>query len=109
MLPGEAMNTVYARHESRDSQSWIAAAGRSALRVTWHTIRLPILTLLVLMEPLICWLLSLAAILGVLTALFWEFFSPRPHFPFWTVLAISVGVGMLQIPYYLLVRLFSTR
>lgn len=109
VLPGEDMNTVYARHENRDSQNWIATAGRSALRVAWHTIRLPILTLLVLMEPLVCWLLSLAAILGVLTALFWEFFSPKPHFPFWTVLAVSVGIGMLQIPYYLLIRLFSTR
>ncbi len=57
---GEAMNTVYAGHENRDSQNWIATAGRGALRVAWHTIRLPILTLLVLMEPLVCWLLSLA-------------------------------------------------
>jgi len=103
------MNTVYDRHETRDSQSWIVAAGRGAMRLSWHTIRLPILTLLVLMEPLVCWLLSLAAILGVLTALFWELFSPRSHFPFWTVLAISVGIGMLQIPYYVLVRLFSKR
>lgn len=57
--------------------------------------------------PFVCGFLSLTAVLGVLTALFWEFFSKTHHFPFWTVLGISVGIAMLQIPYYLLIRLFS--
>ena len=101
------MNTVYPRDGDSESPHWLGAAGRGALRVTWHAIRLPSLTLLVVMEPLICRTLTLLAILGVLTAFFWEFFGKQPHFPFWIVLGISVGVGMLQIPYYLLIRLFS--
>ena len=103
------MNTVYTRHDISDSRNWLSVAGRGLLRLTWHTIRLPVLTLLVLMEPLICRTLSLLAILGVLTAFFWEFVAKPPHFPFWIVLGVSVGFGMLQIPYYLLIRLFSTR
>jgi hypothetical protein len=101
------MNTVYTRHDTPDSQHWLAVACRGVLRVTWHAIRLPALTLLVLMEPLICRTLSLLAILGILTAFFWEFVVKPPHFPFWIVLGISVGIGMLQIPYYVLIRLFS--
>ena len=103
------MNTAYNRHHTPDSQHWLATVGRGALRVTWHTIRLPTLTLLVLMESLICRTLSLLAIFGVLTAFFWQFVVKPPHFPFWIVLGISVGVGMLQIPYYLLIRVFSAR
>ena len=103
------MNTVYSDHEDRGSRHWIASACRGILRLTWHAIRLPSLTLLVLLQPVICWTLSLVGLLGVLTAFFWEFFSPRPYHRFWIVVAISVGVAMLQIPYYLLIRLFSTR
>ncbi len=101
------MNSIYTRDSNPDAPRWLGIAGRGALRVTWHAIRLPSLTLLVLVEPLICRTLSLLAILGVLTALFGEFVSKPPHFQFWIVLGISVGVGMLQIPYYLLIRLFS--
>ena len=101
------MNTVYPRDNTSASPHWFGVAGRGALRVAWHVIRLPSLTLLVVMEPLICRALTLLAMLGVLTALFGEFVSKPPHFPFWIVLGISVGVGMLQIPYYLLIRLFS--
>lgn len=101
------MNSIYTRDSNPDAPRWLSIAGRGALRVTWHAIRLPSLTLLVLMEPLICRMLTLLAILGVLTAFFWEFFAKPPHFPFWIVLGVSVGVGMLQIPYYLLIRLFS--
>lgn len=103
------MNTVSTREDTSSSRSWLAVGGRGALRLTWHTIRLPALALLVTMEPLVCGLLSLLAILGVLTALFWEFVVQPPHFPFWTVLGLSVGFALLQVPYYLLVRLFSAR
>ncbi len=101
------MNTACPRDNTSESRHWLGIASRGVLRVTWHAIRMPSLTLLVVMEPLICRTLTLLAILGVLTAFFWEFFSRQPHFPFWIVLGISVGVGMLQIPYYLLIRLFS--
>ena len=101
------MNSTYTRDSNADAPRWLGIASRGALRVTWHAIRLPSLTLLVLMEPLICRTLSLLAILGVLTAFFWELVVKPPHFPFWIVFGLSVGVGMLQIPYYLLIRLFS--
>jgi hypothetical protein len=103
------MNSAYTGREIPDSPNWLAATGRGALRLTWHTIRLPALALLVTMEPLVCGLLSLLAMLGVLTALFWEFVVKPPHFPFWIVLGVSVGFALLQVPYYLLIRLFSAR
>ena len=103
------MITVDSRQETSSSPSWLSVGGRGALRLTWRTIRLPALALLTTLQPFVCGLLSLLAILGVLTALFWEFVVQPPHFPFWIVLGVSVGLALLQIPYCLLIRLFSAR
>lgn len=103
------MNSVDTRQVTSSSPNWLAVGGRGALRLVWHTIRLPALALLATMEPLVCRLLSLVAMLGVLTALFWQFVVKPPHFPFWIVLGVSVGIALLQVPYYLLIRLFSVR
>ena len=78
------------------------------LRLLWHVIRLPALALLVVMEPLVCGVLSAIAMLGVIFALFYEFLVKLPHFPFWMMLGISAGFALLLIPYYLLIRLFSS-
>ena len=49
------------------------------------------------------------AMLGVLTAFFFEFLIKLPHFPFWMMLGTSPPVcPVLLVPYYLLIRLFST-
>ena len=87
---------------------WLAAGGRGALRLAWHAIRLPSLSLLVVMEPVVRGVLSVIAVLGVLTAFFFEFLIKLPHFPFWMMLGISAGFAVLLVPYYLLIRLFST-
>jgi hypothetical protein len=86
----------------------LLAGGRGVLRLAWHTIRLPSVALLVVMEPVVCGVLSMIAVLGVLTAFFFEFLIKLPHFPFWMMLGISTGFAVLLVPYYLLIRLFST-
>ena len=77
------------------------------LHLLWTAVRVPIVLLLVILEPFVSFLLMGFATLGVLTCLFWKFFGPDPHFPFWEGMAISLGSAMLLLPYYFLIRLFS--
>lgn len=96
--------------ESRGAQpNLIAAAGFFTLRLGWHAIRLPLLTLLVILEPFVRTILMAIAMLGVLITLFYEFVVRLAHFPFWLMLALSIGSALLLLPYYALIRLLSIR
>lgn len=77
------------------------------LWLSWQGIRLPLLALLKILEPLVSTLLAAAALLGTLTALFWRFVADRPHFPFFGVLALSVGCFLLLSLYHGAIRLLS--
>ena len=68
------------------------------LRVLWHAVRLPVLMMLVILEPVVSFVLGGAALLGVLMTFFWKLVGP-PTFPFWTMLAISLGFGF-ALPLY---------
>lgn len=88
----------------------LAAAGLAMLaRVLWHAIRLPVLALLIVLEPIVRTLLILASVLGLFTALFFEFLSALSAFPFWEMLALSAGAALVLLGYYGLIRLFSLR
>jgi len=75
--------------------------------VLWQIIRLPVFTLLVILEPLVRFLLVGIALLGILVSLFLKFSGAAPHLPFWTMLAMSLGFGLMLIAYYAAIRLFS--
>lgn len=72
------------------------------LRVLWHGVRLPVLMLLVILQPVVSFVLGGAALLGVLMTLFWKLVGP-PTFPFWTMLTISVGLGFALVLYQALI------
>ena len=86
-----------------------AAIGRIAGLVLWDIVRLPVLTLLVILEPFVRTVLMGIAMIGVPLTLFYEFVVKLPGFPFWLMLGLSVGSAMLLLPYYALMRLFSAR
>ena len=75
--------------------------------LAWQAIRLPILALLVTLEPIMDFVLSTLALLIALTALFWKVADPRPGFPFWTILAASLACVLLLSLYHALIRLLS--
>lgn len=77
------------------------------LGTVWTLGRIPVLALLVILEPIVCGALWLLATLGVLTALFYRFLIQDPRFPFWPALGISVGLALLVGLYDLLIRLFG--
>jgi hypothetical protein len=79
---------------------------RGTFRLVWHTVRLPVYVFLVILEPVVRFVLGALALLGVLTALFFKFYG-APHFPFALMLGSSVGLGLILVGYYALLRLFA--
>ena len=75
---------------------------RLTLGIFWHAVRLPVLMLLVILEPAVSLVLGGAALLGVLMSLFWKLVGP-PTFPFWTMLTISLGFGFALFFYQVLI------
>jgi hypothetical protein len=79
---------------------------RRTLRLLWHAVRLPVYTFLVILEPVVRFILGALALLGVLMALFLKLYGV-PHFPFALMLGVSVGLGLILVGYYALLRLFG--
>jgi len=80
---------------------------RGTHRFLWRALRLPVYVFLVILEPVVRFILGTLALLGVLTALFFKFYGV-PHFPFVLMLGVSVGLGLILVGYYALLRLFGT-
>ena len=76
------------------------------LRIAWAIIRLPVLTLLEILEPLVAFVLSALALLGVLTTIFFKLVG-SPNFPAWTMLFISLGFGIALAAYRYLIDVLS--
>jgi hypothetical protein len=92
-------------HSGRTTDTASANLRRS-LRGLWRVAGLPILLLLVILEPLVTFVLAALALLGLLTTVFFCLVGP-PDFPVWTMLALSLGFAIALVPYHALVRLLS--
>jgi hypothetical protein len=79
---------------------------RGTLRLLWYAFRLPVLTFLVIPEPVVRFILGALALLGVLAALFFKFYGVS-HFPFALMLGVPIGFGLMLAGYYALLRLFG--
>ncbi|HEU4691986.1 MAG TPA: hypothetical protein VFS23_26675 [Vicinamibacterales bacterium] len=77
-----------------DMESGIA---RQIGRIGWHGLRLPILAILVVLEPIARFVLAAVALLGILLSFFLEFSGAAPRFPFWLVFGLSLSCGALVI------------
>jgi len=75
-------------------------------RGLWFLVRLPVFTLLVILEPVVALVFGGLALGGVLTTIFFVFIH-APHFPAWTMLTISIGFGLALMFYETLLRFFS--
>jgi len=75
-------------------------------RWIWRVACLPVLMLLVILEPVVTFVLAALALLGVLTTLFFKFVGP-PGFPVWIMLALSLGFAVVLVPYHALIRTLS--
>lgn len=83
-----------------------AAVAVVAMGFLWRAIRLPILMLLVVLEPIVRLICAGLALLGVLITIFFKLAGP-PTFPWVTMLAISLTFALILIAYYAVIRLLS--
>jgi hypothetical protein len=77
------------------------------VRRLWRAACLPVLMVLVILEPLVTFVLAGLALLGLLTTLFFYLVGP-PEFPVWTMLALSLAFAIVLVPYHALIRLLSS-
>lgn len=79
----------------------------SILRILWQMARLPVLAVLVVFEPFVNLMLTAFGLLGIVVALILKFSGDPPHFPFWTIMAFSIGALLLLMVYHALIGIFS--
>jgi hypothetical protein len=77
------------------------------LRALWHGIRLPLAAIFGLLEPLVRVLLTLAVVLSVLTALFFEAVSRLPVHSLVALLGFAASCAVLLVLYQRLLVLLS--
>jgi hypothetical protein len=78
-----------------------------ALSLTWAALRLPLLALLVILEPVVKVVLAGSALLIVLTAVLFSLLRPLSSFPLGGMLAVAAGLVLLLALYYSLLRLLG--
>jgi len=76
------------------------------IRWLWRVACLPVLLLLVILEPLVAFTFAALTLLGLLTTLLFYLVGP-PDFRRWTMLALSLGFAIALVPYHALIRMLS--
>jgi hypothetical protein len=79
----------------------------SVLWFLWQVVRLPVLAVLIVLEPFVSLFLAGFGFLGIVMALILKFSGDLLHFPFWLMMAFSVGSILLLMAYHTLISLFS--
>ena len=69
-------------------------------RVLTRFVRLPIVALLLLLEPVVNVVCGAAAVIGVFVAIAFELSAVGPRFPFLQVATISLALGVVLILYH---------
>jgi hypothetical protein len=79
---------------------------REIAGLLWHVVRLPMLILFVILEPVVSFVFGALALLGVLTTIFYKLIG-LPYFPTATMLTLSFGSGLFVILYHALIGILS--
>jgi hypothetical protein len=79
---------------------------RGVLGIPFRGVRLPVLLLLAVLEPIVRFVCAGLALLGVLATVFFKLIG-APDFPAWTMLALSVGFALMLVAYQGLIRVLS--
>ena len=101
------MESADTRYRAQREASAIVRTLRGAMNFSWHAVRLPLLAILSLLEPVVCFVLAGLAILGIMVALFRELAGSASGVPLWGMLTFSGGALALLALYYALIRLLS--
>ena len=58
-------------------------------------------------EPFVSLILTAFGFLGIVVALILKLSGDLPHFPFWLMMAFSIGAVLLLMAYHVLIEIFS--
>ena len=83
------------------------ALARGVLWTLWQIVRLPVLAVLLVLEPFVSLILTAVGFLGIVVAVILKVSHDLPHFPFWTMMGFSVGALLLQMAYHALIGILS--
>lgn len=75
--------------------------------ILWQVMRLPVLAVLLVLEPFVSLILTAFGLLSIVIALILKFSGDLPYFPFWLMMAFSVGAILLLMAYHSLLGIFS--
>ena len=71
----------------------------SALRLLWSVIQLPIVGVLLLAAPLVRGICGVLMCLGILISVAFALSRASAEFPFWQMVALSLGFGLFAVAY----------
>jgi hypothetical protein len=76
------------------------------VRILWNAIRLPIVAVLLLLEPVVSFVCGLGLVLGVFACVVFEMSAVGPRFPLIKMLAVSLSFAVILFLYQALLSLF---
>ena len=79
----------------------------ATLRPLWTLVRLPVLGLLLLLAPAVEWLCGALLLLGLLVSIAFKMSGAGDAFPFWSMIAASLGCGAFVILYHAVIGILS--
>ena len=77
------------------------------LRLLWNAVRLPLLAVLTLLVPVVEVVCGGLLLLGLLVSIAFKISGAGAHYPFWPMVALSLGFGLFVILYHALIALLS--
>jgi hypothetical protein len=94
------------RQRFRESRAVFAVGSflLNEVAVAWQIVRLVIVALLMLVEPILGFVFCGLAVVGVAVSVVLKFSGGAPKFPFWSALAMSVGLYLAFLVYGVVVR-----
>jgi hypothetical protein len=81
----------------------------NAVAIAWQIVRLVIVALLMFVEPILGFVFCGLAVVGVIVSVILKFSGAAPKFPFWSAIAISVGLYLAFLLYGVVVRALVTQ
>ena len=76
----------------------------SVMAIAWHIARLMIVATLMFVEPIVSFIFCGLALVGVTVSVILKFSGAAPKFPFWSAVAMSVGLYFAFLVYVVVVR-----
>jgi hypothetical protein len=104
--------TIGAEQMANDLERFSESRGLGTIRsfllnvlvIAWQIGRLLIVALLMLLEPVLGFVLCGLALVGVIVSVILKFSGAAPNFPFWSALAMSLGLYFAFLLYGVVVR-----